>query len=179
MLLSNLFLPLLLPSTVMASGNSSTGSTDERLCREINRLQDFVSLAANATELADKTNNNTSKISEIQAQAPAAATQLDTLTSNSTLVATCAIIDAAEDTKDACQKIQSLETLMAFANNETALEQQTHNDTTKMASIQSKASSLASKLSTLTSNATLMSACTSAASTSSGIYPPHRPLNDY
>ncbi|KAH7413261.1 hypothetical protein BKA64DRAFT_660643 [Cadophora sp. MPI-SDFR-AT-0126] len=101
---SGLFVSLLLSTAVVAKGGNKTKAvTDKSLCKEMAQLTKLVSLAGNETKLADKTKNNATKIASIQAKASEAATQLSTMESNATLVSTCAVISAAEATKDDCK----------------------------------------------------------------------------
>ena len=86
-------------ATAMAKGNkngTTKAVTDKSLCKEMNVLEHQVKLASNATKLAEKTNNNATKIAEIQAKASDAATQLTTMQSNATLMSECSVIDAAQ-----------------------------------------------------------------------------------
>ena len=150
----------------MAKGNKTTKAvTDKSLCKEMASLNELVALAANTTKLDEKAKNNATKIAEIQAKASNAATQLSTMSSNATLVSTCAVIDAAEKTEESCDEMKSLQELVTLAGNETALADKTKNNATKIAALQAKASTAATKLETMTSNTTLVSACSAIAST--------------
>lgn len=53
------------------------------------------------------------------------------MTSNATLVSTCAVIDAAAKTEDTCDEMKSLQKLVTLASNETALADKTKNNATK------------------------------------------------
>jgi len=99
---TSLFVSLLLSSAVMAKGNKTKAVTDKSICNDMAKLTKLVDLAANTTKLEDKTNNNATKIAEIQAKASAASTQLTTMESNATLTSTCAVIAAAEKVEDDC-----------------------------------------------------------------------------
>lgn len=97
---STVFLSLLAATAVIAKGNISTKAvTDKSLCKEMTSLAKLVDEAQNTTKLATKTKNNQTKIDNIVAKASKAAVQLDTLQSNTTLVSTCAVINAAAQTK--------------------------------------------------------------------------------
>jgi ABC-type enterochelin transport system substrate-binding protein len=164
---TNLFVTLLLTTAVAAKGKNGTSSkavTDKSLCKEMASLTKLVALASNETKLADKTNNNATKIAEIQAKASDASTQLTTMESNTTLVSTCAVIAAAQKTEDDCDQITSMTKLVALAANETKLADKAKNNATKIAEYQAKASAAAVKLQTLQANTTLTDACTSIAS---------------
>jgi hypothetical protein len=167
---TNLFVSLLLTTAVAAKGKNETSTksvTDKSLCKEMATLTKLVALASNETKLADKTNNNATKIAEIQAKASDASTQLTTMESNTTLVSTCAVIDAAQKTEDDCEQITSMTKLVALAANETKLADKAKNNATKIAEYQAKASAAAVKLQTLQANTTLTDACTSIASAKS------------
>ena len=58
----------------------------EDSCDEMKSLQKLVTLAGNETALADKAKNNSTNIAALQAKASTAATKLDTMTTNTTLV---------------------------------------------------------------------------------------------
>jgi hypothetical protein len=164
---TNLFVTLLLTTAVAAKGKNGTSTksvTDKSLCKEMASLTKLVALASNETKLADKTNNNATKIAEIQAKASDASTQLTTMESNTTLVSTCAVIAAAQKTEDDCDQITSMTKLVALAANETKLADKAKNNATKIAEYQAKASAAAVKLQTLQANTTLTDACTSIAS---------------
>lgn len=59
-------------------------------------LQKLVTLASNQTALDEKTKNNATKAAALQAKASTAATKLDTLTSNTTLVSACSAIASSK-----------------------------------------------------------------------------------
>ncbi|KAL5326021.1 hypothetical protein ACEPPN_007158 [Leptodophora sp. 'Broadleaf-Isolate-01'] len=162
---SNLFVSLLLSTAVVAKGGNKTKAvTDKSICKEMAQLTKLVSLAANETKLADKTKNNATKIASIQAKASEAATQLSTMESNATLVSTCAVISAAEATKDDCKTMSKLEKLIATAANETKLAEKTKNNATKIASFKEKATAAQTELDAMMSNTTLVDACTAISS---------------
>jgi hypothetical protein len=62
-------------------------------------------------------------------------------------------------TKDLCNEMEDLQSLIKLASNTTKLEAKTKNNETKVAAIQAKASAAATTLSTMESNTTLVSAC--------------------
>lgn len=105
---SAVFLSLLAATAVVAKGNSTKPVTDKSLCKEMNKLEKLVDQAQNTTKLASKTNNNQTKIDNIVAKASAAAIQLDAMQANTTLVSTCAVIDAAQMTKKQCNKMEGM-----------------------------------------------------------------------
>ncbi|KAK0113997.1 hypothetical protein ONS95_014238 [Cadophora gregata] len=157
MQLHSILFSLFLVASVIAKGDKQ--KSEKSQCKQIRKLQKFVDLASNTTKLEEVTNNNATKVAEIQAEASAAATQLTTLQSNATLVSDCAVINASEEQEDRCEETLELQAFIAFASNTTALAAQTNNNATKMAAIQAKASTAATKLQALTSNSTLQAAC--------------------
>lgn len=90
-----------------------------------------------------------------------AATELETMQSNTTLVSTCAVIAAAEKTANTCDDMEDLQKLATLAANETKLADKAKNNATKIAALQAKASEASVKLTSLQSNTTLTSACAS------------------
>jgi len=128
---------------------------EEDMCQETFALQAFVKFAANETAVASKTDNNATKIADIQLKASQAAAKLDTLTSNSTLQAACAAVMQ----KDICKFMDGLMKLIATANNQTKLDEITKGNTTKEDKIKAEATEAQTKLTEMQSNATLVSAC--------------------
>ncbi|TGO30546.1 hypothetical protein BPAE_0005g00370 [Botrytis paeoniae] len=156
---STVFLSLLAATAVVAKGNSTKPITDKSLCKEMNKLEKLVDQAQNTTKLASKTNNNQTKIDSIVAKASAAAVQLDAMQANTTLVSTCAVIDAAQTTKKQCNKMEDLQKTIDTASNSTKLAAKTKGNATKEAEYQAKATKAQTKLAEMTSNTTLVDAC--------------------
>lgn len=171
MQITNIFFSLMLATAVVAKGGSKNGTstkdtkvkavTDKSLCKEMAQLTQMVKLASNETKLAAKTKNNATKIAEFQAKASEASTKLTTMESNATLVSTCSVISAAEDTKNACSKMKSLMKLESLAANETALTKMTKGNTTKADAVKAKATEAKTKLADMMANTTLVDACAS------------------
>lgn len=157
---TNILVSFLL-STAVAAKNSTKTVSDKSLCKEMAQLSSVVSLAANSTKLAAKEKNNATKIAEYQSKASTAATQLATLYLNTTLVATCNVIAAAQKTEADCDEIDSINSIMSLAANETKLAAKEKNNATKIAEYQAKASDASTKLATLQANTTLTNACAS------------------
>ena len=157
MQLQSILFSFLLVTSAAAKGNKAVSEKSQ--CKQIRKLQKFVDLASNTTRLQEVTNNNATKVAQLQTEASAAATQLTTLQSNATLVSDCAIINASEDQEDRCEETFELQAFITFASNTTALAAKTDNNATKIAAIQAKASTAATKLQALTSNSTLQAAC--------------------
>ncbi|KAF7880848.1 uncharacterized protein EAF02_006739 [Botrytis sinoallii] len=149
---STVFLSLLAATAVVAKGNSTKPLTDKSLCKEMNKLEKLVDQAQNTTKLASKTNNNQTTIDSIMAKASAAAVQLDAMQANTTLVSTCAVIDAAQTTKKQCNKMEDLQKTIATAA-------KTKGNATIEAEYQAKAAKAQTKLAEMTSNTTLVDAC--------------------
>jgi hypothetical protein len=68
----------------------------EDSCDKMASLMKSVALAANTTKLDAKAKGNETKVAELQAKASTAATKLETMTTNTTLVAACSSIAAAK-----------------------------------------------------------------------------------
>ena len=160
----------------------------EHECKEILTLERLIALAANATEIADKTNNNATKIEEIKSKASSAASQvcrscnilmqlshhfsyiferddanlsiqLQVFNSNATLIEDCAIFFAAEKLERECKLLKELEKFTEFASNQTAVADKTKGNATATSEIEAKASEDATLLAILKGNSTLVSAC--------------------
>ena len=141
MQLQSILFSFLLVTSAAAKGNKAVSEKSQ--CKQIRKLQKFVDLASNTTRLQEVTNNNATKVAQLQTEASAAATQLTTLQSNATLVSDCAIINASEDQEDRCEETFELQAFITFASNTTALAAKTDNNATKIAAIQAKASTAA------------------------------------
>ncbi|RDW91636.1 hypothetical protein BP5796_02801 [Coleophoma crateriformis] len=158
MQLSFLLVSVSMLAMVSAKG-ANKAQTTEGQCKQMNKLEKFVSFAANDTLVAAVTKNNATKIADIQAKASAASTTLATMQQNTTLTATCAVVNAAQATTDGCQETFALQRFIDFANNDTAVTAATKGNATKAADIQAKASQASTQLATLTSNSTLQAFC--------------------
>jgi len=163
MQLSNLFLAILFTTAAIADGSVSGKKhhrkTIKSECKEFFSLEHLELSAANTTALADKTQNNATKISEIQAKASKDASKLAALKSNLTLVEECAIFAAAEKLEHDCNEISRLDRFLAFAGNATAVAIKAQNNSTRIGEFAAKASKDAAKLEKLESNSTLVSLC--------------------
>lgn len=127
----------------------------EEQCEETWELQAFVAFASNTTALAAKTNNNATKIAAIQAKASKAATELQSLMSNSTLQAACPAIMQ----KEKCEGMKKLEKFIEKAHNQTLLDNATNGNSTKADWIKADAAKAQAKLTELQNNRTFMNAC--------------------
>lgn len=107
---TSVLISLLLSSAVMAKGGNKTSKakpvTDKSLCQSMAKLTQIVNLAANTTKLESKTKGNATKIAEIKAKAADASTKLTTMSSNATLVSTCAVVEANNQLKSDCSDMK-------------------------------------------------------------------------
>ncbi|KAI1336511.1 hypothetical protein F5Y15DRAFT_201018 [Xylariaceae sp. FL0016] len=154
-----LILAVLATATVAEHhGNDDSFSVKDQ-CRAIAKMTKLVDLAANQTMLDDKANGNQTIIDDIKAKAANATSELSTLTSNSTLVGECAVVQAHDDAVDSCGEIQKMEKFLALASNDTALTDYFDGNTTEIDDFKNKTSGLTTKLAALQSNATLNTFC--------------------
>lgn len=141
-------------------GNSTRDATSTKSqCKQVSKLTQITDLAANATKLAQKADNNATLIAEFQAKAATAATKLSTLSSNATLMAECNVIFAEEDMVNDCETMAKIEIAQEIVNNATMLAKFTDNNATMAAAFQAKVAAKQADLSALDSNATLTAFC--------------------
>ncbi|KAI0121367.1 hypothetical protein BJ170DRAFT_143168 [Xylariales sp. AK1849] len=169
MQLTNVFVSFLLAAAVSAKGDNkaakgnstsaSTGTSVKSQCASIAKLTKMTNLAANETKLADKLHNNQTAIDAFKAKITSSQTKLTTLSSNTTLMASCAVIAAHEDAVDSCDSIAKMEKMIATAANTTKLNTEFKGNATKISSFTAKASAAATKLSALQSNSSLTDFC--------------------
>jgi hypothetical protein len=103
---------------------NSTDSRGDKSCAQIRKFTFLTSLASNQTKLDTLVSSgkmSTKKADEIKAKAVDANTKLKTLTSNSTLTAECATINADRKVKQECKQMKRWEKLAKLASNTTAL----------------------------------------------------------
>jgi ABC-type enterochelin transport system substrate-binding protein len=74
--------------------------------------------------------------------------------------------------KSLCREMKSLNQLVKLASNETKLADKTHNNATKIADIQAKASEASTKLTTMEANITLTITCSVMAAAEKTEVPP-------
>lgn len=158
-------LTLALATAVAAEGNNKEAGnktlTTEQTCLQMVKLQKFVDFAANESAVATVTQNNATKIADLELKASDATAQLDTLKQNTTLMSTCAVVDAQAQTNTDCEKTFLLQKFVTFAANTTAVAAITNNNQTQMDALQAKASKAQTELQTLQSNTTLQAYCPS------------------
>jgi len=148
-----------------AKNHTMKGMSDDFKCKEMSRLTKLTELANNATKLAElekKSNLTATDINKIKEAATNATSKLTMLTSNTTLVSECAMVDASTKFKADCRNLERLTLLTNLVSNATALSEiaTKHNFTAKqMDEIKSEAANATAKLTKLQSNATLVSGC--------------------
>jgi hypothetical protein len=168
---TSLFLAVLFTSAVIADGNAELGKGKhhhrhhhkkgklERKCDELFFLEKLDNLVSNSTALAEKTQNNATKIADLQAQASKDASKLADLKSNQTLIVECEILAAEKKLERDCFELLKLEGFLKFASNATEVSTRAKNNGTRINEIAAEASKSAAKLQELQSNATLVAIC--------------------
>ncbi|KAH9885688.1 hypothetical protein F4778DRAFT_499480 [Xylariomycetidae sp. FL2044] len=160
MQLKGLVTSVLLASVVSArKDDNSTGTSIKSQCKSVAKMQNLVELAANQTKLDSKTDGNTTLEDEIKSKAAEATTQLSTLTSNTTLMDQCAVIQAHADSVESCSDMQKLEKQIATASNDTKLQDKFEGNTTEIDAFQAKTAEWQSKLAALQGNSSLTTFC--------------------
>lgn len=140
--------------------NGTTGATSTKAqCRQVARLTELASLAANQTKLDEVSKGNATRADALKAKAADGAAQLATLQANSTLMAVCDQVFAAEAMEDACGRLQRMEKLAGVVANATALDLRTDGNATKSDALKAKVAADADQLTALQSNATLTAFC--------------------
>ncbi|KAI1500326.1 hypothetical protein F5X99DRAFT_386756 [Biscogniauxia marginata] len=158
MQITGLLSSFILAAAVLAKGDDD-GTSVKSQCRSIAKITKLVDLANNQTKLESKTDGDQAKIDEIKAKAANSTTILSTLTSNTTLMDQCAVIQANDDAVDACESIQKMEKEVALAANDTKLQDKFDGNTTRIDEFKAQVSSMATMLADLQSNATLNTFC--------------------
>ncbi|KAK6065277.1 hypothetical protein SCUP234_12633 [Seiridium cupressi] len=159
MQLTNVFVSFILAAAVSAKGKGNGTTSVKASCQQVAKLTQQAELATNDTKLADKFKNNQTAIDAFKAKVTAKQAQLDTLSSNSTLMADCAVVAAHENALDSCAQIQSWEKDIATAANDTKLTNKFDGNTTKIDAFKTKTDAKAAKLAAMTSNTTLTDFC--------------------
>ncbi|ORY58574.1 uncharacterized protein BCR38DRAFT_460881 [Pseudomassariella vexata] len=149
---------MILAAAVSAKGDNN-GDSVKSQCKSYARLTKATELAANATKLADKFDNNQTEIDAFKAKVADKQTELATLASNSTLMSSCAVVQAVEDDKDACDDMEDMEKMIEKASNPTKLADKFDNNATKIAEFKAKASDAVTKLADMQGNTTLLAFC--------------------
>lgn len=143
-------------NSIHAHSHKAQNST-KSMCSEMQQLMHLAKIAGNDTAAAAftaKANNVTNAADKLKS----ATTKLASMSSNTTLVAECATIDATEETKSQCKKMEKLTKLAAVAKNSTAMQEimsKAKNSTKEMDAI----NGAAAKLATMSGNSTLTDLC--------------------
>lgn len=143
----------------------NAGSTLER-CTTLQRFNNLLDKAANATELQIDFKGNATRIARIQAEAAqlqnATSPQgalLVSLRSNSTFLGICDAIFATESNDVQCKRLLFLESEAAIVGNATALTKLAHGNSTKAQQIQADVVAAQPELASLQNNQTLQQFC--------------------
>ncbi|KAF2798761.1 hypothetical protein K505DRAFT_414156 [Melanomma pulvis-pyrius CBS 109.77] len=151
--------------TTRAKGNGTRGNSVNSQCKQMAKLTKLTELAANQTKLdamVAKGKLNETEVAAIKTKATEATTKLATMTSNTTLVSECLVVDAHQKVVGQCKKINELTKLANLANNATAKEAwvaKKELNSTQVTKLDEKIANATTKLSTMSSNTTLTSLC--------------------
>jgi hypothetical protein len=152
-------------STKGMKGNGTRGNSINGQCKQMAKLTKLTELAANQTKLdamVAKGKINATEVEAIKTKAAEATTKLATMTSNTTLVSECLVVDAHQKVVGQCKQIKKLTKLANLATNTTAkdamIAKKTLNDT-QVAKLDEKIANATTKLATMTSNTTLTDLC--------------------
>ncbi|KAB2570578.1 hypothetical protein DBV05_g10744 [Lasiodiplodia theobromae] len=126
-------------------------------CHQMAKLAVLSEIAANQTE-ADKFLSHHDDQAKAKAKLDGAAAQLKAMSANTTLVATCQIVNAHDELKSSCKEMKHLQKFADAATNATLKQEfldKAKNDT----KIEDKIAAAASKLQSMQSNTTLVDQC--------------------
>lgn len=147
------------------NGNNTDTSPEKTLkkqCRKLRNLERITSIASNQTkidELVAKGMITAADVTELKAKAANATTTLESLQSNTTLVAECNIVNAHRKDVDQCRMIQSLTRLTEIAGNQTALKKFAAKKGMNETRLQEKVTEAETKLKEMETNTTLKDFC--------------------
>lgn len=152
---------LSLAGFAIAKGNNkaANSTSTKSQCREVEKLTFVTQIAANTTELDKITKGNATKAAEFQAKASDAATKLNTLQGNATLMTACNAIFAQDQMSAACGEMAAIEEGQKIVANQTLLDKITKNNATKADAFKAKVAAKAQTLTSLQSNNTLTAYC--------------------
>ena len=145
--------------------SNDPGNALKRSCKKMRRLNALSQLSANQTKLdtwVAEGKLDTAGVDAIKEKAANAIAELQTLQSNTTLVAECAVVNAERRSVRQCKKIKKLTKLAALAGNETALaalEQKKGLNETAIERLKTKIAEASTKLQEMQSNNTLTDFC--------------------
>lgn len=152
MQLANILVSVCLAASVAAKGDRISNSTDvsqlstKSQCKAMAQMAKIVDLAANDTKLQEKADGDAAKIEKIKAKAAEYQTQLTAMQANDTLASECAVVQAQDDSQDACRQMASWEKKIANAANDTKLQDKFEGNTTAIDAYKAKAAELQTKL---------------------------------
>ncbi|KAF2114603.1 hypothetical protein BDV96DRAFT_600566 [Lophiotrema nucula] len=150
-----------------AHNGTAKGNSVNKVCSKMAKLTKLTELAANTTKLdalMTKGKLNQTEVDAIKAKAANATTELATMTSNSTLVTECQVVDAHKKVVGECKQMKSLEKLSALAGNQTAMQayiEKKKLNGTKLEKLQERIGNASTKLTAMQANTTLTSLCAS------------------
>jgi len=160
MQLSFLLMPLLSLAVLAKDQHGGGGqNSTEAQCKRFLKNEKLVQLAANATLLAEITNNNATRMDFIKKKAAEVQPQIDTAKQNATLMATCDQVRAVQQENGQCRFMNRMDKLQKLVANETALNEVTKNNATKAEKLKSWAQQGQAKLTQLQGNQTLLQYC--------------------
>lgn len=141
------------------------GNPTQKACKEMQKLEKVSSLGNNQTrldELVAAKKLDASMVDAIKTKAAEATTKLQTMTSNTTLVGECAVIDAAMKTAGECRSMKMLSKLSMLAGNKTALDAMIAKEKlngTQVDKLNQKIMKADTKFKAMSSNTTLTQIC--------------------
>lgn len=152
------------------NGNSTRAMGPDRAlkqsCRKMRRLFALSQITANQTKLdawVAEGKLNTAEVDALKSKAANATAELQTLQSNTTLVAECAVVNAERKSIAQCMRLKQLTKMASLAGNSTALAafgQKRGLNETQIEKLKAKIADAPTKLQALMSNTTLTTFCT-------------------
>lgn len=151
------------------AGNTNAASTQKSVqgtCKRIAALTNLSNMVANQTALATMLANKKltqEQIDYMETQKDAIKSELQELSSNTTLTTECGIIDAHRKAAKACKKLDKLEKLAEMANNKTAYDEHLAGELLNKEQVEQLKKNIEDaevKLQELRSNSTLVKLCT-------------------
>jgi hypothetical protein len=144
----------------------SVNNEIQKTCHHIRALRHLTALANNQTELDTLLAEGLYTASQeayIKSRAAASASELATLTSNTTLTSECDILNARRAVRKQCRRLSRLEQLTELANNQTAYNEFLAADTFNKKQVEDLLRDMETaeiELQMLRENATLITTCT-------------------
>lgn len=119
------------PLHILHTRQQNRAQNTRRTCKKIQALTALSALATNQTQLDRlfaKGKMNEERRKWLMSEASNISLQLQTLTSNTTLVTECTTINAQRKDAARCRRLKKLEKLVSLANNHTALDEHLGNE---------------------------------------------------